>query len=58
VSKPQLLEKEQEDELMLSLFLDFVTEQALLNPDTELEVYTEEMATEDEQLMAGVELDY
>jgi antitoxin PrlF len=42
---------------MLSLFLDFLTKQALLNPDAELEAYTEAMAAEDEELMAGVELD-
>jgi antitoxin PrlF len=55
--QPQLLEEQQEDELMLSLFLDFLTKQALLNPDAELEAYTEEMAAEDEELIAGVELD-
>lgn len=47
----------QEEELMLSLFLDFLTKQALLNPETELEAYTEAMANEDEELIAGVELD-
>jgi bifunctional DNA-binding transcriptional regulator/antitoxin component of YhaV-PrlF toxin-antitoxin module len=46
-----------EDELMLSLFLDFVTKQALLAPETELEAYTEAMAKEDEDLIAEVELD-
>lgn len=45
------------EELMLRLFLDFLIEQALLNPEEELEEYTEEMAAEDEELMAGVELD-
>lgn len=54
--KPQSLEPP-EDELMLSLFLDFVTKQALLNPETELEAYTEEMAIADEELIAGVEID-
>ncbi|TVQ48158.1 MAG: hypothetical protein EA365_01815 [Gloeocapsa sp. DLM2.Bin57] len=46
-----------EDELMLSLFLDFVTKQALLAPETELEAYTEAMVKEDEELIAGVEID-
>lgn len=54
--QPQLLEEE-DDELMLSLFLDFITKQALSNPDVELEAYTEVMAAEDEELIAGVELD-
>ena len=54
--QPESVEQ-QEDELMLSLFLDFLTKQALLNPDVELEAYTEAMATEDEELMAGVEID-
>ena len=54
--QPQSVEQE-EDELMLSLFLDFLTKQALLNPDAELEAYTEAMAAVDEELMAGVELD-
>ncbi len=52
----ELLEEQPEDELMLSLFLNFLTKQALLNPDAELEAYTEAMAAEDEELMAGVEL--
>lgn len=50
-------EQEQyEDELMLSLFLDFLTKQALARPN-ELEEYTEAMAAEDEELIAGVVLD-
>lgn len=53
---PQSIESEQ-DELMLSLFLDFLTKQALLDPEAELEAYTESMAIADEELMAGVELD-
>jgi antitoxin PrlF len=54
--QPQAIES-QEDEVMLSLFLDFLTKQALLNPETELEEYTESMAAEDDELMAGVEID-
>jgi len=37
---------------MLSLFLDFLMEKALRNPD-ELESYTEAMAAEDDELIAG-----
>jgi hypothetical protein len=44
------------DELMLSLFLDFIFEQALSNPTQELEAYTEEMSDEDNALMAGVSI--
>lgn len=44
------------DELLLKLYLDFLMEQALANPE-ELEEYTHQMAEADEVLMAGVELD-
>jgi antitoxin PrlF len=44
------------DEIMLSLFLDFIVEQALSNPTQELEAYTEAMAEEDDALMAGVSI--
>lgn len=55
--QPQSVEEEQvEDELMLSLFLDFLLKQALAHPD-ELEAYTEAMAAEDDELIAGVDLD-
>lgn len=53
--QPKELEQEK-DELMLSLFLDFLMENALSNPD-ELESYTEAMAAEDDELIAGVILD-
>ncbi len=53
--QPKELEQER-DELMLSLFLDFLTEKSLRNPD-ELESYTEAMAAEDDELTAGVVLD-
>lgn len=49
-------EGQAEDELMLSLYLDFLTKQALANPE-ELEEYTQQMADEDEALIAGVVLD-
>ncbi len=52
---PTQLEQEK-DELMLSLFLDFLMEEALQHPD-ELESYTEEMASFDDDLIAGVVLD-
>lgn len=52
---PAQLEQEK-DELMLSLFLDFVMAEALHNSD-ELESYTEEMASLDDELIAGVVLD-
>jgi antitoxin PrlF len=54
--QPTEAEEQEKDELMLSLFLDFVLENALRNPD-EIEVYTEEMAAEDDELTAGVMLD-
>lgn len=49
-------ESKDEDELMLSLYLDFLMKQALANPD-ELEEYTQQMADEDDDLIAGVTLD-
>ncbi len=52
---PTQLEQE-EGELMLSLFLDFVMEDALQNHE-ELERYTEEMASLDDELIAGVVID-
>lgn len=48
--------KQEEDELMLSQFLDFLMEKALRNPE-ELERYTQEMSDEDDELMAGVVID-
>jgi antitoxin PrlF len=45
--------EQDEDELMLSLFLDFLTKQALSDP-SEVEAYSEAMAAEDDELMAGV----
>jgi antitoxin PrlF len=41
---------------MLGLFLDFITKDALTNPE-HLEAYTEAMADEDDELFAGVVLD-
>ena len=49
-------EEEADDGLMLSLFLDFLTKDALKNSDR-LEAYTEEMSQEDDELLAGVEID-
>ena len=48
--------KQEKDELMLSLFLDLLIDKALQNSE-ELESYTEAMASEDDELMAGVVLD-
>jgi antitoxin PrlF len=41
---------------MLSLFLDFLTKQALFNPE-EIETYTESMVAEDQELIEGVPLE-
>ncbi len=54
--QPQAVEQD-EEELMLSLFLDFWLKSALSNPDDELEAYTVAMAAEDDELTAGVEID-
>jgi antitoxin PrlF len=55
--EPQPVEPESDsDDLMLSLFLDLVTKDALTNPE-HLEAYTEEMADEDDELLAGVVVD-
>lgn len=43
-------------DLMLSLFLDFITKNALTNPEN-LEAYTEEMSDDDDELLAGVVID-
>jgi antitoxin PrlF len=43
----------QEDDLMLGLFLDFLSRQAL-SADREPVIYTEAMAVEDNELLAGV----
>ena len=53
--QPQSSEQD-EDELMLSLFLDFLMKAAIANPD-EVEAYTAAMVAEDEELTAGVVLD-
>ena len=53
--KPEAEEAEGDD-LVMSLYLDFLMQQALANPE-ELEAYTQAMADEDEALIAGVELD-
>jgi antitoxin PrlF len=44
------------DDLMLSLFLDLITKDALTNPEN-LEAYTEEMSDDDDELLAGVVID-
>ncbi|MEM9451855.1 MAG: hypothetical protein AAGA75_25465 [Cyanobacteria bacterium P01_E01_bin.6] len=45
-----------EEDLMLNLYLDFLTKQALENPE-ELEAYTQPMVDEDAELSQGVILD-
>jgi antitoxin PrlF len=45
-----------EDDLMMSLFLDFATKDALTNPQ-HLETYTQEMSDEDDELLTGVTVD-
>jgi antitoxin PrlF len=54
-TQPVETESDSED-LMLSLFLDFITKDALNNPE-HLEAYTAEMAEEDDELLAGVIID-
>jgi antitoxin PrlF len=55
--QPQLVEPDSDpDELMLTLFLDFITKDALTNPQ-KLEAYTQAMADEDDELLAGVAID-
>ena len=56
--EPQVQEnKEPEDEsLLLGLFLDFLTRQALKG-DPGPHSYTEAMAADDDALLAGVEVD-
>lgn len=53
--QPVELDADPED-LMLGLFLDFITKDALTNPQN-LEAYTEAMADADDELLAGVVVD-
>lgn len=50
---PSEAQERSEEDLMMKLYLDFATKQALAEP-SELEAYTEQMAEEDEALIAGV----
>lgn len=55
---PEPQEQETEDDsLMLGLFLDFLSREALA-PEARPIFYTEAMATEDEKLLAGVAVDF
>ena len=56
ISWTQAKADEGENELVMSLYLDFLMQQALAHPN-ELEAYTQAMADEDEDLIAGIELD-
>lgn len=47
----------EEDEKTLALFLNFAMKDIHDNPSS-LEPYTEEMAAEDDELLAGVEVDW
>ena len=49
-------DENEEDGLMMSLFLDFLMQTSIENPDS-LVPYTEEMSKEANQLIEGVELD-
>jgi antitoxin PrlF len=52
--EPQPVEADgDEDDLILSLFLDLITKDALTNSQ-HLEAYTQAMADEDDELLAGV----
>jgi antitoxin PrlF len=55
--EPQTVESVSDsDDLMLSLFLDLITKDALTNPQN-LEAYTQEMSDADDELLAGVVID-
>ncbi|MCY7366575.1 MAG: hypothetical protein LH474_00280 [Chamaesiphon sp.] len=55
--EPQPVEPDTDTEdLMLGLFLDFITKDALTNPQN-LEAYMAAMANEDDELLAGVVID-
>ncbi|NJK61694.1 MAG: hypothetical protein HC921_02530 [Synechococcaceae cyanobacterium SM2_3_1] len=45
-----------EQDIILSLFLDLITKDALRNP-ANLEPYTEAISQEDDELLAGVQID-
>jgi antitoxin PrlF len=45
-----------EQDVILRLFLDLITKDALSNPSN-LEPYTESMSQEDDELLAGVQID-
>lgn len=47
----------EENSIMMRMFLDFIMEDVLKNPD-KLVTYTEEMKAEEDELLKGVTLDY
>ncbi len=49
-------ELEKEDDVMMSLFLDFLMQSAIDDPNSLVE-YTQQMSTEANNLLEGVELD-
>ena len=48
---------DEENPIMMRMFLDFIMEDVLKNPD-KLVTYTEEMKAEEDELLKGVTLDY
>ena len=54
--EPAQKEDEEEDNVMMSLFLDFLMTSAIEKPDS-LIAYTSEMSKEAKELLTGVELD-
>ena len=54
--EPVSTEDDEEDSLMMGLFLDFLMKQAIANPET-LVPYTAEMSTELDELLANVSIE-
>ncbi|AFZ47715.1 hypothetical protein Cyast_1759 [Cyanobacterium stanieri PCC 7202] len=50
------VDDEEEEALMMSLFLDFLTKDALKNPE-QLKPYTQEMSDEIDNLLTGVDIE-
>ncbi|BAQ60910.1 hypothetical protein GM3708_1316 [Geminocystis sp. NIES-3708] len=50
------IDEEEEETLMMSIFLDFLTKDALKNPE-QLKPYTQEMSDEIDNLLTGVDIE-
>lgn len=50
------IDEEEEEALMMSLFLDFLTKNAIKNPE-KLILYTQEMSDEIDNLLTGVDIE-